>query len=69
MSPTALFSQIKPTGDSLDLKERHTMSAVGKLCYIYGGYLRISEKHYANMHVFDSGNIHLHYVVYILLNI
>lgn len=54
MLPTALFSQIKPTGDALDLKERHTMTALGKLCYIYGGYMRISEKHYANMHVLDT---------------
>jgi hypothetical protein len=55
MSPTACFSQIKPFGETLDLKERHTISAVGKMCYIYGGYMRISEKHYANMHVYDSG--------------
>lgn len=55
MSPTALFSQIKPAGDTLDLKERHTMSVVGKSCYVFGGYMRISEKHYGNMHVFDAG--------------
>lgn len=64
MLPTALFSQIKPTGDALDLKERHTMTALGKLCYIYGGYMRISEKHYANMHVLDTGT---HFILVFIL--
>jgi hypothetical protein len=57
MPQQVLFSQIKPLGETLDLKERHIMCSIGKLCYIFGGYLRIGEKYYGNMHVFDTGNL------------
>jgi N-acetylneuraminic acid mutarotase len=48
------FSKLKTRGDLPPIRERHSLSIIGKKLYLFGGYCRGSETYYDTIYLFES---------------